>query len=128
MAITHTITTVLSGASVGLSGSFGVTSDREQYFDVALDASAIDVEAILDFEEADLKSFFYICDKDTTLKTNSTGSADDTFTIPANKPFLWNAVMLIDNPFTADVTHIYITNAEAEAGTARFAVLSDGTP
>lgn len=128
MAITHTITSVLSGAAVGLSGSLSVESDFEQHPEVALDASAAEVEVSLVFPVAKLKSFFYICDQNTTLKTNSSGAPDDTFTIPANKPFPWNTAMLTDNPFAGDVAKVFITNNSAVPATAKIVTLSDGTP
>lgn len=128
MAITHTINLSLTGAAASLSGSLSATCDNEQHTEVALDASAADVQTLVAFTMAALKSFYYICDQNSVIKTNSSSAADNTFTIPANKPFVWNNAMLLDNPFTADVTKFYITNSAATAGTARIIIGSDGTP
>jgi hypothetical protein len=44
-----------------------------------------------------------------TLKTNSTGSPQETLTIKANKPFAWNINSGVPVPFAGNVTAVYAT-------------------
>jgi hypothetical protein len=61
-----------------------------------------------------------------TVKTNSSGSPDNTITLAAGVPVAWDTNSPYANPFTANVTKFYITNASA--GTFSCKVLYDPTP
>jgi archaellin len=47
-----------------------------------------------------------------TLKTNSTGSPQETITISATQPFEWIAGSGIPVPFGGDISTMYFTNAD----------------
>lgn len=128
MPITHSFNIALTGAAVSLTGALAATSDQEEHTAIELTSSAADVEATIAFAVADLKSFYYLCDQNTILKTNSSSAANDTFNIPANSPFVWNNKMLLDNPFGTDVTKVYVTNSSAVTTTAQVVIGRDGTP
>lgn len=81
---------------------------------------AIDVSAV--------KGFMVTTSVAATLKTNSSGSPDDTITLKANVPYVWNTDSYDTFLLTTDVTSIYFVVAGATAGTARIEVVSDATP
>lgn len=110
-AITYTATggaVAISGVTSNASGTAGIDIDIDvaasttnQLFTVAIDIS-------------ELESIFLVTDGVLTIKTNDSGSPDDTFVFAANMPLIWvNGYPTIDgtsqNPFDADVTKMYLT-------------------
>lgn len=75
-----------------------------------------------------LASVYILSDQDLTLKTNSTGSPDDTIILTANKPVIWYAGCGWTNPLTVDVTKFYLTNGGGTSATFRARFLYDSTP
>lgn len=67
---------------------------------------------------------------DVTIKTNSSGSPDDTILISGGKPFLWHREMhwRLDDFLSADITDMFITNNDTEsAGSVEIVMLGDAT-
>jgi hypothetical protein len=60
---------------------------------------------------ADMKGLIISSDRAVTLKTNSSGSPAQTFTIEAGIPLFWFENAPWSNPFTTNVTAFYFTNA-----------------
>lgn len=110
--------TTLSGITATATGTSGTTIDVEvpatttdQLFTIAIDIS-------------ELESIFLYTDGALTIETNSSSAPDDTFVFAANKPLCWvNGMPTIDaasqNPFDADVTALYLTNASGSTVTLR---------
>lgn len=118
MAFQHILTITLSGGAVNLSARQTVSGDSEQAYDIPLTASQENAEVDMDFIAANLKSIYILSDQNLTVKTNDSSSPDDTITVAANTPFAWNTVQAADNPFTADVSKVYLTN-ESSTSAAR---------
>jgi len=81
---------------------------------------AIDVSA--------LKSIVIKSDQNITIKTNSSGSPDDTLTIEANKEYSWNEDSLDTCQLGTDVTTIFIANASGSEATLTIDAIQDATP
>lgn len=111
MAFMHKTTYEFTRGGVGrVTGSIETTGNGETNRNVAAPAATV-TEVDVDFAFADLKRVLVISDKDFSLKTNSSGSPADTIAIKAGKPFVWEAdTGYFDNPFTVDVTSIFIDN------------------
>jgi hypothetical protein len=63
-----------------------------------------------------------------TLKTNNSGTPDDTLTFAANKGVIWTSTDPSACPLTMDVTVIYVTNASGTtAATLSIALADDVT-
>jgi hypothetical protein len=59
-----------------------------------------------------------------TVKTNSSGSPANTFTIVAGTPFLWDGnAAYYSNPVTTAITDLYVTNASGVAATLQIDVV-----
>lgn len=113
MAITHTTTVAWAGSSGGsLSASVSKESNGEQNRVLSLAAATPDQQFDLDFEYAKLKSILMVATQDVTVETNSpTAVGGNTITLKANVPFFWVHDCGLANPFTANVTTIYVTVA-----------------
>jgi hypothetical protein len=78
-------------------------------------SSVTDQNLTLAFTLANVQSFFFMSDQPATIKTNSTGSPDDTITLLAGIPLVWSRSSGIAQPLTHDVTTIYVTTGTAAA-------------
>ena len=79
----------------------------------------------LDITQA--KVIYLAADQDVTVKTNSSSVPDDTKNLLAGIPLVWHASSDHANPFNADITALYVTNASGAAAALRFYDLHDPT-
>ena len=120
MALTHRVsTTVRSNAGSVTSTSYTLTGTHE--FNLELTDKSIATDTLQDMvaDVSTIVSLAIMATTATTIKTNSSGTPDDTITLVANKPVVWNTDMLatlgVACPLTVDITTgLFITNA-AEA-------------
>lgn len=88
---------------------------NKAYTGLAIDVSAIEMISIM-------------CSKDATLKTNSSGSPDNTLTLKAGEPYLWWKNAPWANALTVDITALYLTVAGTGTTEFELACLQDPTP
>lgn len=81
---------------------------------------AIDVSAV--------KGFAITSSVAATLKTNSSGSPDNTIVLAADVPYVWSTGSYDTFLLTVDVTSMFFVVAGATAGTVQIESLSDATP
>lgn len=76
-----------------------------------------------------LKSLYMVSDQDIIVYTNDLGSGtpDDTFNLTANEPLVWTENSELANPFSVDVTALYVTNASGSAAAFKIRKLEDPT-
>jgi len=58
----------------------------------------------------------------------SSGTPDQTLTIPANTPFGWVTGSGITNPLTVDITDLYVTKPASGTHTLQLYTAQDATP
>lgn len=126
--IQTTLKETSEGAGIITSVSFDETGDMVVSLSPSIPGATNDVEVAVVFTMAQLIGISINSDKDVTLETNSSSAADDTFTIKAGKTFYWSKNTGVPNPFTANVTKFFFSNAGASAATVRIRILRDGTP
>lgn len=126
--ISHVLT--LSWARNGETIAQTVTlgADGEANRNVTVAGSATNMEVDIGLDVSALQEVYVLSDQDLTLKTNSTGSPDDTLTLTANKPLIWYVGCGWANPLTADVTKFYFTNAGTTPANVKVRTLQDTTP
>jgi len=124
----HTLTSAWTRAGESVSVNKTYTVEGEQNVDVAVPAATTHKEVNIDLDVSELKTLMILSTTDVTIKTNSTGSPDDTLTVVANTPVMWGDDTGITCPLTVDVTKIYITNAGAVASTVKIRSGYDATP
>ena len=123
MTIKHTLTKSWSGPAGAISKSLPEFGVQEANLDFVLAASTTNQQMNLAFKIALLQSIFISSDQNITMKTNSTTTPGNTITITGGDPFLSTGAA---NPFAADVTTVYFTNAGATAANVSVRCLTNG--
>lgn len=109
-----------------LSSTVSKTAEAQIRMDVPIGATQTDKVVEVAFPYDGLVSLLLSSDVAMTLETNSGSAPDDTINLAANQPLEWHDDMPYANPFTADVTALYVTNTAV--GTLKIRALYDPTP
>ncbi|HME96754.1 MAG TPA: hypothetical protein VKN16_21340 [Methylomirabilota bacterium] len=129
MAFTHTIRTIFSSAGgASVQGSVASVADAEDNRDIVVPPTTTDHPVALTLAFASLKSLFILSDQDVSFQTNNAATPVDTLTLKANVPFTWVSTGGVVNPFTANITSLFLTNAGATAATVQIRLAVDSTP
>lgn len=122
--IAHQITTTYKNDS-GLIRSITNTyyGNQEVALEYEIPAVQTDRQVTVEFDVANIECLLLTCDKDITIKTNSSSVPDDELTLNANVPTAWRKDEIATCPFTADVETIYVTNAASAVATLILRVL-----
>lgn len=75
------------------------------------------------FTYATIQSFVMASDQNLTVKVNSTTTPVPSITLKATAGLVWGSDYGVANPFTADVTTFYVTNAGTVDAKFNFRVL-----
>lgn len=121
MSVIHELkaTSKLDDGTV-LSGTESVPADGSVTLDVTVAGSTTNESHALAITTAKLRSFFLISSQNVTIKTNSTGSPNNTWNLIAGVPFVWSAdAAYFTNPVSANITTIYITNSGTTSARVR---------
>lgn len=128
MAFTGSITTRFVGptgtveATVSKSASAEVSVDES----IATGQTAFQINVALDVSA--VKSFYICSDQNATVKTNSSGSPDNTLNLIANEPYTWHSTALNSFLLTTDVTAIFIANSSGSTATLTIRAVQDSSP
>jgi hypothetical protein len=113
--------TAILKQSVQMPGSPVLSFDAQAVGNVAPAASAVfatgSTNAPLSFacDQGTLQMLYMVSTQAIDVKTNSSGSPDDTFSLAAGIPLVWHAGdPAAPNPLTADVTQLFITNSSGQ--------------
>ena len=128
MAVSQILTFGWQRGTESISKQVTISSEGAKDVSVTIAAGATNTQVALAFVKTRLKSIIISSDETLTLKTNSSGSPDDTITITADTPYVWHATMGITNPFAGDVTTTYWSNAGASAAALEIHLVEDATP
>ncbi|HEY1188533.1 MAG TPA: hypothetical protein VGE74_12850 [Gemmata sp.] len=124
----HTLTIGYSRAGESIAKSVPIDAEGEQGFDVVVPGSTTDKEVTVTVDVSALALVFITTDQTVTVKTNSSGSPDETLTVTADKPLLWYTGCGWDNPFETDITKLYLTRGAAGDATVNARYAYDATP
>lgn len=125
----HTTTVSWSGSgNSSFGGTLVDTADAEDNREITI-LSSTEQQIDVAFAIARLKHFFAMSDQDVTMRTNqaATGVPSDTLAMVANYPISYSASAGQTNPFTVDVTTMFVQNATANTATLRLRILKDST-
>jgi hypothetical protein len=109
-----------------VSSDISVDGDAEVSLVDQAVAVATDTLVNVAFPYATIKAVILLCDVALTIKTNSSGAPSQTISLAAGVPTAWITGGAGANPFSVDVTKIYLT--AVTAGTLNIRVLYDPTP
>jgi hypothetical protein len=132
MAFTHRIAkTWTSGAGGRVSATVTSTADAEDNRTLIIETAVTNQAVTLSILADELKSIYMVSTQTVTVKTNQTGPEplpDDTLTLTAGIPLTWTNQDGAANPFSEDVSVLYVTNTSGETATIQIRVLQDSTP
>jgi hypothetical protein len=125
VSFTHTMTRTWkgNGGSITLSGKTELVDSQENNLDQQVTNGTTDLSVAYSLVRSKCTSLFIVSNADLTLKTNSSGSPDDTYALLAGIPLAWDEDNYLGLPFGADITTLYLTNASGQNATLKIRVL-----
>ncbi len=102
-------------------------ADAHTKINPTIPASTTNLLIDIAFTVAGLKSCWISSDKAVTIKTNDSTTPQETITIAAGIPLIWNANSGV-NQFAGDVTAMYVSNADTGPAEMKIRILHDKTP
>jgi len=123
--------TMAYGCTIGataLAHEVTITTDAVTEHALVIPDSTSDQLITIAIDFSELEALYLFSDQDVTIETNDGTTPDDTFSLVAGVPIAWNTDCGHDNPLTADVTAMYITNATGETANVKIRVAQDSTP
>lgn len=125
--ITHELNTTAGGASIRKSNDY--TGSGHHRIDESIADSTTDKEITFNLDISALKAITMSSDQDITVETNDGSTPGDTFSLKADQPFMWNSSDgYFSNPFSTDVTALYVTNSSGSSATFKVEAVEDATP
>lgn len=128
MAQSLTLTYGFTGGGGGQPKSVEKTADALAQYDITVAIGATNFQAILGIDVSELEALYVNSTQDLTLKTNSSGSPQETIALKANVPLQWQTGGYFAVPFAGDVTSFFFTNASGVEATVTIRILQDATP
>lgn len=129
MALTHSVKETWTGSGTAtVSGTVTKSAEGEDNRSLVVAALASNLQVDCAFDTARLVMAYLLSTKEVTLKTNSTSVPDDTLVLKAGVPLVWTNDDAGSNPFTVDVTTLYLSNAGAVDSQVDIRLLLDPTP
>lgn len=123
------MTRTYNDGATTLTKSETVTSGGNLLVDESIPDGSTNLQIAFAFTKTKLQSIYILASGVLTLKTNSTSSPGETIVLAANQPVQWSALdaVLIPNPFSTNVTTLYVTNASGAAATLQIRGVVDLT-
>lgn len=107
---THQHTQSYYAASQTVTDTDTFEAETEVNIAATIDASTTNKLIDIALDVSEIQSIVISSDVTLTVKTNSSGSPDDTLTITGGKPYIWTVNSYDTCLLTTDVTKIYVTN------------------
>ncbi len=128
MSIEHQIDYKWSSGGRSHQDSVSQTGSGDITIEETVADSQTDSQIACDLDVSAMKTLYLESDQDVTIETNSADTPDDTINLTANNPIVWQTDGYTSNPFTVDVTDLYVTNASGSEATIKLESLYDATP
>lgn len=97
-----------------VTGSQAEVGTQREWINKTFPASTTNSAIAIAFNASTYQSIALVASKDMTIKVNSTSSPIKTINLVAGAPFIWQRSLgYFENPFSADVTHFYVTCSAA---------------
>ena len=123
MAFTVRVTKGAAEGTTSISSTVDHTCETVLKLQETIANGATDALQLIAIDVTQLKAFAMVSDQAMTVKTNNSGTPQETFTLVANKPVVWQAGDAAI--FAGDVTAIYVTNASGSSATLQLMAGSD---
>ena len=120
-----TLQSLVSGGPSAIRGAFSIDCDEILYIEKVIPADSIDLELLFGVDLSTMEFAFMLCDGTVTVRTNDSGTPQETFNLFANVPYQWmTGNPTAHKPFSNDITGFYITEG---SGTDRNLALLFGS-
>ena len=125
---TLTLNWVRQGESV--TQQVTLTADGEHNYDIPIPATnpLTDLQVDITLDVSELKSVYVWSDVAVTLEGNDAAGTQYSIALAANKPLIWYTGCGWANPFTVDVSAMYVSKTGTATGTLKMRFLEDDTP
>ena len=128
MAITHSVTYTYTWGGTQTRKAVDISADGDDNRIISVPSPSTNLLVALVIDISQLKAFFMVADAALTVKTNSSGAPQETFTLVADQPIIWTSVSGVAIPFAGDVTALYVTQAGSlSTATLEIHILVDAT-
>lgn len=128
MAFDHTIKKTWSRGAASITSSNTYSGTGQVSIDENIDDGETVLEITFALDISEIASVYLVSDQIITIKTNSSGAPDDTFVLAAGVPLVWTDDGEFANPFSADITSIFIANASGSTARLQIEAVTDATP
>lgn len=115
MAFTTYVTSTVTQGTFTITNTDSYTTDQVSKIQESVATGTADQEISLAIDISKLKAFSMQASQAMTVKTNSSSTPQETFTLAAGSP-----VVFVDGDtaiFSGDVTNLFITNASGSLAT-----------
>ena len=128
MSFAHKLLDQWSSAGRTIEAVNEYSGDAQTSLEIAVPDSASDQQADLTLDVSTIKAIYILSDQDVTLETNDGTTPDDTISLKAGVPLIYHENGYFANPFSQDITALYLTNSSGAAATVQLEVVYDSTP
>ncbi len=128
MAFTHAVTIGVQPAGTGVTRTASYSASSELALTETIADSSTDFQIVAAIDVSAVKSFYVVSDKAVTLETNNGTTPDDTISLKAGIPYIWNTDSYDTFKLGTDVTDLFITNASGGTATLELRCVQDATP
>ena len=110
MSVTHRIQLRFQRGNDVIDKTVVSASGSENNVDEPIPIAASDLLVAWACDFSQMKSFYMVCDQDLSIDTNQAHPGVDEIELVANEPMVWTENCGLANPFSTDVTALYVTN------------------
>ena len=87
-----------------------------------------DYEIVVAVDVSAIQCIMIVSTEDVTLETNDGTTPDDTISLLADVPYIWDTDSYFVNLLTVDITSVFITNASGATANIKMFGVTDATP
>jgi len=87
-----------------------------------------DYEIVVAVDVSAIQCIMIVSTEDVTLETNDGTTPDDTISLTADVPYIWDTDSYFVNLLTVDITSVFITNASGATANIKMFGVTDATP
>lgn len=128
MSFSHIHTLAINDGSGQITKNNTYTAGAVDNIDESIPNSTTNGLVAFALTVAKLKSLYMVSDAVITVKTNSSGSPQETIALAAGCPLVWNSSDgYFACPFSGDVTKLYVTNTSGGAAQLQIRTIVDPT-
>ena len=127
MSFTHTTQILYKTTTDGvvITQNAAIDGGADQGIDKIISAGASNIHVAMGLTVASISSLLIYATQAVTIKTNSSSSPAQTFSLSAGQAITWKLGDSYSNPLTIDVTGFYFSNAGSLAAVVKLRFLLD---